>query len=140
MIIVKDGGEILKQRFSKKREAIYACLQATDTHPTADWIYQQLLPSYPDLSLATVYRNLAQMKASGLIQSVGVVAGQERFDAIVTPHTHFVCTGCNLVQDFHEVEVPLELSVQAEAAFGCKITGTSLRFVGLCPRCRQTLS
>lgn len=95
--------ETVKQRFSKKREAIYTCLCSTDSHPTADWIYHQLLPSYPDLSLATVYRNLSQMKDAGLIQSVGVVAGQERFDATVQSHTHFVCTQCNAVLDLHEI-------------------------------------
>jgi Fur family peroxide stress response transcriptional regulator len=130
----------VKQRFSRKREAIYACLCGTDSHPTADWIYQQLLPSYPDLSLATVYRNLAQMKQTGLIQSVGVVSGQERFDAVAAPHTHFICTGCNAVLDLFDVEPPETLVAQAEAASGCQITGTSLRFTGLCPRCRQTLS
>lgn len=130
----------MKQRFSKKREAIYSCLCSTDSHPTADWIYHQLLPSYPDLSLATVYRNLAQMKESGLIQSLGVVCGQERFDAIVQPHTHFICTRCNAILDLCEVSPAPELVAQAEAASGCKITGTSLRFTGLCPRCRQTLS
>ena len=44
---------------SKKRAAILACLQNTKTHPTAEWIYQQLKPQIPDLSLGTVYRNLS---------------------------------------------------------------------------------
>lgn len=130
----------MKQRFSKKREAIYSCLCSTDSHPTADWIHQQLLPSYPDLSLATVYRNLAQMKEAGVIQSVGVVSGQERFDAVVEPHTHFVCTSCSRVQDLQMVVLPAELVNAAEEASGCKITGTSLRFTGLCPRCRKSIS
>lgn len=130
----------MKQRFSKKREAIYSCLRSTDSHPTADWIHQQLLPSYPDLSLATVYRNLAQMKEAGMIQSVGVVSGQERFDAVVEPHTHFVCTSCHRVQDLQMVVLPAELVNAAEEASGCKITGTSLRFTGLCPRCRKSIS
>jgi Fur family peroxide stress response transcriptional regulator len=130
----------VKQRFSQKRQAIYDCLCGTDTHPSADWIYQQLRPSYPDLSLATVYRNLAQMKESGLACSVGVVAGQERFDGCVTPHTHFVCTGCNAVLDLWDVSLPKELVSQAETASGCLIRGTSLRFSGLCPKCRKKYS
>lgn len=130
----------MKQRFSKKREAIYSCLCSTDSHPTADWIHQQLLPSYPDLSLATVYRNLAQMKEAGVIQSVGVVSGQERFDAVVEPHTHFVCASCHRVQDLYEVALPAELMTAAEEASGWKITGTSLRLTGLCPQCRRDLT
>ena len=42
-------------RYSKKREAILAAIQGTSCHPSAEWIYQQLKPSHPDLSLGTVY-------------------------------------------------------------------------------------
>ncbi len=130
----------MKHRFSKKREAIYSCLCSTDTHPTADWIFQQLRPSFPDLSLATVYRNLTQLKDAGKIRSVGVVAGQERFDANIQPHTHFICTRCNAVLDLMEIRIPKDLVSQTEKVFDCNITGTSLRFTGLCPQCRRTIS
>ena len=129
----------VNQRFSRKREAIYACLCATRQHPSADWIHQQLRPQFPDLSLATVYRNLSQLKDAGLIQSVGVVDGQERFDADLRPHSHFVCTACHLVQDL-EIQLPEDLIAQAEAATGCTVTGTSLRLTGLCPKCRRVVS
>lgn len=126
-------------RFSKKRQAIYDCLRATHAHPSADWIYHQLRPDFPDLSLATVYRNLSQLKSAGMIQSLGVVDGQERFDAIVDPHTHFICTQCGAILDLPRMELPQALIQRAEADSGCKITGTSLRLTGLCTRCRKTL-
>ena len=31
---------------------------STDTHPTADWIYEQARKRIPEISLGTVYRNL----------------------------------------------------------------------------------
>ena len=130
----------MKQRFSKKREAIYRCLCGTQTPPTADWVYQQLRPDFPDLSLGTVYRNLAQLKDAGLIQSLGVVNGQERFDGNVSPHTHFVCTQCGAVLDLMELTLPPSLLAQAQAASGCLIHGASLRLTGICPGCRKTLS
>lgn len=129
----------MSQRFSKKRQAIYDCLQNTRSHPSADWIFQKLRPEFPDLSLATVYRNLSQLKAAGLIQSLGVVSGQERFDAITAPHTHFVCTGCGSVLDLPQVSLPEAVLSQMESEHGCKITGTSLRLSGLCPHCRKTI-
>ena len=97
------------QRFSKKRQAIYDCLRSTTSHPTADWIYHQLHPDFPDLSLGTVYRNLSQLKNAGLIQSVGVVAGQERFDANISPHTHLICKDCGTVRDLFEITLPDEI-------------------------------
>ncbi len=123
------------QRFSRKREAILACLCATDTHPTADWIFQQLRPDYPDLSLATVYRNLTQLKEAGLIQSVGVIDGQERFDANDKPHSHFICGACGAVMDL-ALRFPEELVRQAEELLDCTVTGSSLRLLGRCPKCR----
>ena len=75
-------------RYSKKREAILEAIRSTKTHPSADWVYQTLKPTHPDLSLGTVYRNLDFFRQHGTIISVGVVKGQERFDATTTPHTH----------------------------------------------------
>lgn len=129
----------MSQRFSKKRQAIYNCLRGTRAHPSADWIYHRLRPTYPDLSLATVYRNLSQMKSAGMIQSLGVVDGQERFDAIVEPHTHFICTQCSTILDLPPLELPQALIDQAETDSGCRITGSSLRLTGLCARCRKSL-
>lgn len=125
------------QRFSKKRQAIYDCLCTTNSHPTADWIYQQLHPAYPDLSLGTVYRNLSQLKEAGMIQSVGVVNGQERFDADVTAHPHLVCTGCGTVTDL-KLDLPNSLMVKAQEQSGFMITGISLRLQGQCPACRKS--
>ena len=54
----------------RKRDAILTCLKETTVHPSAEWIYAQLKPSIPDLSLGTVYRNLAAFKTEGVIASV----------------------------------------------------------------------
>ena len=59
------------RKHSRKRDAILACLRSTTCHPTAEWVYQQLKPAIPDLSLGTVYRNLSMFKDEGLVISVG---------------------------------------------------------------------
>ena len=63
---------------SKKRQVILEALAATTAHPTAQELYQQLKPDYPDLSLGTVYRNLSLFSKQGDVMSVGVFRGQER--------------------------------------------------------------
>ena len=65
----------------KKRNAIYECLCSTDTHPSAEMVHEMLHAEHPDISLATVYRNLAKFKTEGTISSVATVKGVERFDA-----------------------------------------------------------
>lgn len=79
---------------SKKRQVILEALAATTAHPTAQELYQQLKPDYPDLSLGTVYRNLSLFSKQGDVMSVGVFRGQERFDARTEPHAHLHCAQC----------------------------------------------
>ena len=69
----------IARKHSRKRDAILECLRCTTSHPTAEWVYTQLKPTIPDLSLATVYRNLAMFKDEGTIDSVGVYNGLEPF-------------------------------------------------------------
>ena len=126
------------QRFSKNRQAILDCLCSTKTHPTAEWIYTQLKPSLPSLSLATVYRNLTQLRDAGLICSVNTVNGQERFDANVMPHTHAVCGRCGCVIDVPEIQVPTSVIGTAQEATGYRIRSADLRFTGLCAECAET--
>jgi len=125
---------------SKKRDAILTCIRQTKCHPTADWIYQQLKPEIPDLSLGTVYRNIAMFREEGIIQSVGVVAGLEHFDGNTEPHTHFICTGCGRVLDLEGVTLPREALDQAKACSGGSIDSFQLQFTGLCAACRQKLN
>ena len=124
-----------RSKHFKKREAILNCLRSTNTHPTAEWVYTQLKAEYPDISLGTVYRNLALFKKQGLIQSVATVSGIERFDANTNPHVHFICSGCDAVMDLHQVDMPLALGSQAEKDTGCRISGCQLTFTGLCGNC-----
>ena len=123
------------ERFSEKREAILKCLQETDSHPTAEWLYQRLKPKYPGLSLGTVYRNLCQLKEAGLVLSMGVQAGEEHYDGNVLPHPHVVCTRCGKVVDL-DPALPLEeIFTQAQASSGFKVI--SARLMGLCPECAE---
>lgn len=140
MIIIIDTEVMPVERarkHSRKRDAILDCIRGTDCHPTAEWVYQQLKPRIPDLSLATVYRNLTLFKQEGQIISLGVVQGLERFDGNVQPHVHFICTGCGAVLDLPTMEVPLSLRQEAVRAVRGRVTGCSLCFEGLCHTCLQ---
>ncbi len=120
------------RKHSKKRDAILRCVRSTATHPTADWVYAQLKPQIPDLSLGTVYRNLAMFKQEGLINSVGVVDGMERFDWNCTPHVHFICSHCHAVIDVENIDLPEHLIGQVRCG---SVRGCALTFVGICKNC-----
>lgn len=119
----------------RKRNAILTCLQQTDEHPSADWIYAKLKPQIPDLSLGTVYRNLALFKEQGKIVSLGNVGGVERFDGNTEPHVHFICTTCSAVTDLHQVSVPDALRATVEQLTGGEAAECRLSFTGTCEGC-----
>lgn len=121
----------------RKRNAILACLQGTTSHPSAEMVHQMLQKEHPDISLATVYRNLARFKSQGLVSSVATVRGVERFDAMTHPHVHFICCSCDAVMDLPRMEIPESLSQEAESISGCHVQDCRLTFTGLCEKCAK---
>ena len=126
-----------RSKHFKKREAILNCLRSTTSHPTAEWVHAQLKAEYPDISLGTVYRNLALFKEQGLVISVGTVNGVERFDGNTNPHVHFVCTGCDAISDLPQIAVPEALNQQVMQETGGMIDTCQLTFVGVCQTCKE---
>ena len=104
-------------------------------------VHEMLREEHPDISLATIYRNLALFKSQGLIQSVGTVNGSERFDADTRPHVHFICTACGAVIDLPDTAAPLSLGRTAEECTGNRTRvhqrdACQLTFTGLCRGCQ----
>lgn len=123
------------RKYSRKREAIRQTLCDTKCHPTAEWIFSQLKPQIPDLSLATVYRNLSEMKQNGEIQSVAFFGGKERFDGDISKHSHFICDNCGRIDDFDFISHDFDLDNEAQRSFSGKINFHTLVFHGTCDGC-----
>jgi Fur family peroxide stress response transcriptional regulator len=121
----------------RKRDAILHCVRSTDAHPSADWVFEHVKEQMPDISLATVYRNLSLFKEQGLITSLGTVKGVERFDGNTEPHVHFICTQCGNVQDLPEISVPEELNSAVAQSSGGRVDNCQLSFTGICGECRK---
>ena len=120
-----------------KRSAILTCLRNTHTHPSAEAVHQLLQAEHPDISLATVYRNLALFKSQGIIQSLGTVGGIERFDANIAPHVHFICTSCHAILDLPQIDVPEQLKGMVQQQCGGQVSECQLSFTGVCQNCCQ---
>ncbi len=127
------------QRFSKKRQAVLDCVLSTRAHPTAEWVYEHLKDAYPDMSLATVYRNLGQLRDAGIIRSIGVVNGEERYDGNISDHPHGVCVLCGRVIDLPPATIPPEALREIREKAGFAISDTALRFNGVCSACSDKL-
>lgn len=126
---------VRKQNFSAKRQAILEVIRSTKCHPTAEWVHQKLKAQYPNISLGTIYRNIAQFKEDGLIISVGIVNGHERFDAYTASHGHFICKKCGCVLDIMNDYVTPEILSSAVKDINAVIESHELTFYGCCPQC-----
>ena len=127
--------EVNRTKHFRKRDAILSCIKGTQVHPSADWVYAQLKPQIPDLSIGTVYRTLALFKEKGDIISLGTVQGVERFDGNTKPHVHFVCTSCGQVDDLPNMEVPQDFCREAACQTGGQVECCQLSFTGRCSQC-----
>ena len=66
IVIIIDLGDSMKN-YSRQRETILQVLHSTDTHPTASAVYNEVRKVIPNISLGTVYRNLAALSEEGVI-------------------------------------------------------------------------
>ncbi len=120
-------------RKTKQREAILEVLRSTTSHPTADWVYQEVRKQMPQVSLGTIYRNLKVLSEHGEIQELCFGSAQAHFDADPDDHYHFVCERCGAIDDL-DLEVVTKLETKVEEK-GYQVNSHRLEFYGLCPAC-----
>lgn len=129
-----------KKRFvrkTKQRDLILKVLKSTDTHPTADWIYEQVKKEMPNISLGTVYRNLSILKEAGEILELNCGSKFSRFDGNPENHYHFVCTQCGKVSDVKGCSVNKELDSEVSKKNNVQVFFHRTEFYGLCSDCRE---
>ncbi|MFW6035110.1 MAG: Fur family transcriptional regulator [Halothermotrichaceae bacterium] len=125
-----------KYRMTKQRKLILETLQSTDTHPTADWVYEKVKKEIPNISLGTVYRNLNLLADMGKIMVLNYGSSYSRFDGNPDNHYHFTCEKCEKVFD---IDIPLdeELDKQVTEKTPYYVTKHRTEFYGLCPDCQK---
>jgi Fur family peroxide stress response transcriptional regulator len=129
---------IAAKRHSKKREAILELIRSSACHPSAQWLYDELKPRIPGLSLGTVYRNIGLFLREGSVVSVGVVNGEEHFDGRVEPHPHCVCGRCGRVFDLPCPDAEALKSLARVEDFSIDYRKTV--FFGVCGSCGESVS
>lgn len=122
---------------SRQRDAIVAFLKTRKDHPTADVIYANLRETIPNISLGTVYRNLALLSERGEILRLSCDNKIDHFDGFTHPHYHFVCLDCQSVCDIEAKEdFAKEINEKASKCFDGIITSNTILFKGYCKNCK----
>jgi Fe2+ or Zn2+ uptake regulation protein len=111
-------------------------LQNTDTHPTADWIYDEVRKVIPNISKGTVYRNLKVLQETGQISEIKIGNSVTRYEGKLKNHYHFHCQQCGRIFDLDE-PVQDTFNDKIAAKTGFKVLYHQLEFRGLCDKCQQ---
>jgi len=125
-------------RKSRQRDAILRVVKGVTSHPTANWIYDQVRGEIPNISLGTVYRNLRLLVEEGQILEIELARTLSRFDGNTQYHHHFICDQCGRVFDVNNDERMGRAMVDGiSRGTGFKITHHRCEFYGLCKDCQS---
>lgn len=121
-------------RYSTQRETIYQIVKDAQCHPSADWVFDRAKVIIPNISLATVYRNLGLLKSRGNIRSF-TIKGIVRYDGNIKAHSHFMCRECDLMIDM--LPGNLKSVIQKGLPKYFKAESVDLKISGLCKTCQN---
>lgn len=122
--------------FTVQRRVILEAALGLGNHPTADQVHEAVAARHPDISRATVYRNLEQLAHLGILAKACHPGRGLRYDRRTDVHHHLVCLRCDDVVDLDDERLnALPLPDTTALGFEIRTFGVELR--GLCRRCRE---
>ncbi|MEG2368979.1 MAG: transcriptional repressor [Raoultibacter sp.] len=123
-------------RNTVQRTLVLQAVQSLCNHPTSADVYDVVRSHYPNISRATVYRNLGVLAKRGDVLRVEVPNGADRYDFHNEPHYHVQCRLCGNIYD---VDMPPldDLAQRIVDTHGFKIESHQIIFEGICPSCQN---
>ena len=125
-------------RLTSHRLALLRMLAASEGHPNAARLYEELRRQFPTISLATVYKTLAMLKEEGEVLEIEL-HNDSRYDGNKPyAHPHLVCTRCERIFDGDELTALQNIAQQIARQYGFIVEREQVVFYGLCPDCQKT--
>ena len=122
--------------YSRQREIILNTLKENVVHPTAEYLYGILHEKNPNISMATLYRNLNQLAEKGIIKKIDGLEAPSHFDHNTHEHFHFICDKCKKVFDV-SVNIAPDVVERTQKETGFEVKGYDIALHGLCDTCKQ---
>ena len=89
----------MMKRHTIQRSLVFETVNKLQCHATADEIYKTIVKEHPNVSRATVYRNLNLLSEMGDIRKIEIPGGADRFDHLCHDHCHVKCEKCGRIFD-----------------------------------------
>lgn len=127
----KNGLNVTYQRL-----AIYRVLLEAEMHISPEQIFKEIKKTYPNISLATIYKTLDVFREHNLIRKVNDIFQVSSWDIRTEPHHYMVCRKCKKLIDVPVKEVsPISISDRFKAQF--EVEEVTVFFRGVCEECRK---
>lgn len=123
-------------RITQPRKAIIHYMVASHSHPTVEEIYDDLLPMFPGMSLATIYNNLNILVEHGYVKEMKFTDIASRFDFMGHRHFHIICEVCGKVADFPYRDL-MPFINDAKNSTGYQVNNASVEMFGVCENCQN---
>jgi len=124
-------------RLTPQRVELIRLIAASEGHPSASRLYEQIKVQFPTMSLATVYKTLDLLKELGEALEIRLRDDSHYDGRKPYPHPHLICMKCQKIMD-GELETAVNTIVQeVETNFGFQIVKHQLDFYGICPECQS---
>ena len=130
----KEGLRQSGVKLTHQRIEIFKELAKSLSHPDADTVYRNVRKRISTISLDTVYRTIWLLLDLGLISTLRPSRGGTRFDANMTSHHHFICSGCGMTRDFYSKKFDgLKVPPSVKSLGQVEMTHVEVR--GICRKC-----
>ncbi len=126
-----------RYRATPQRVALLKIIAASEGHPSAAQMFEQIRHLFPTTTLATVYKTLTLLKQMGEVLELEFSSAENRYDGNNPyPHLHLLCFQCRKIVD-PQVDLLSRLPTQVAKKTGFQITGQRFDLYGICPDCQS---
>ncbi len=90
---------------TKHRKLVLENLKSRYDHPTAKMVFDSIQEKTDKISFATIYNSLEYLVQEGLVRKLDIESGSCRYDAMLEPHSHFICKSCGKIIDLPSIDI-----------------------------------
>lgn len=124
-------------KHSRQRDLIVSTFFEMGGHVPVEELVARVRERDPRVSVATVYRTMKLLAASGLAEARHFGDGQTRYEAARQGghHDHLICTACGRIVEFENERIE-ELQLRVARSHGFEVRSHKLELYGHCDGCR----
>jgi len=137
MRINRKQGEMKARPVTSQRRLLLSIMREAGSHLDAKELYRRASERDPNISLATVYRNLRVFENQGLLNERHLGQARCYYEMKRSgEHQHLVCEACGQVIEF---ESPLirKLVAEVQRKNNFTVTKVELYLEGHCHKCKE---